>query len=499
MTMAGAEADKQDAAQPDGQDGQARHAPGMWGGRFERPPAELFRRFNDSLPFDYRLAREDVEGSIAWCGALERAGVLDWTEAQSLRAALAELDGLLEGDPRLPLASGEEDVHGFVERWLIERVGTLGKKLHTGRSRNDQVATDLRLWTRRHLDERLVEVAGLVSSLSRLARREHATIMPGYTHLQRAQPILLSHWALAHAESLLRDADRLLGARARVNLCPLGSAALAGTAYDIDREALARDLRFDAPLANSLDAVSARDFTLETLASLAILSTHLSRLAEELIIYSTGEFAFLTMGDEVTSGSSIMPQKKNPDAMELVRGKTGRVVGSLVGMLSVCKALPLAYNKDLQEDKEPLFDAMDHTSMCLRMSALVIETIVVDRERTLDAARGGYSNATELADYLAERGVPFRDAHEVVGRIVRHAIARGLRLEELPLEELQRFERRIDDGVFARLEPAAAIARRATLGGTSPARVGEHMGHVEQRARGLHANAAGRLAEARPH
>lgn len=453
----------------------------LWGGRFQETSDPLFKRFNDSLRFDHRLLKQDIRGSIAWAGALERAGVLTNSERQRVGHALAEIEQQWGSDTARTIASVAEDIHSFVEAELIKRVGDLGKKLHTGRSRNDQVATDLRLWTRDELDACLAELHAAQSSLLQLAERETTTILPGYTHLQRAQPILWGHWALAYFEMLDRDASRLLDARRRANQCPLGSGALAGSAYPIDRDALARDLGFDEPTANSLDAVSDRDFVVETLAAAALCAVHLSRLAEDLILYSSGEFAFVELSERVTSGSSLMPQKKNPDALELIRGKVGRILGAHTAICVTIKGLPLAYNKDLQEDKEPLFDAMDNLSMCLRVLPMVLDSMTIHRERCLAAAKAGYSNATDLADYLVGKGVPFREAHEIAGRAVRLGLERGVALEDLPLAELQRIDPRIQQDVFARLDLHAGLAKRNIEGGTGPQQVKEALARAQSR------------------
>jgi argininosuccinate lyase len=455
--------------------------PSMWGGRFEKPADPLFREINDSLDFDYRLLKEDLAGSIAWARALHGAGVLTSEELARLVSALGELAAAAERDPNAPLGSGQEDVHSWVEAELIKAVGDLGKKLHTGRSRNDQVATDLRLWVRAQLDARAAELREAQRALLRLAERERRTIIPGYTHLQRAQPILLSHWALAYLEMLDRDAARLADARRRTNICPLGSGALAGTTYAVDRRALAVELGFEAPTANSLDAVSDRDFAVETLAAAALGAVHLSRLAEELIIYTTGEFAFVQFDDSVTSGSSLMPQKKNPDALELIRGKCGRIIAAHSALCITLKGLPLAYNKDMQEDKEPLFDALASLSLCLRLVPRVLDGMTVNREQCRRAAAGGYSNATELADYLVSRGAAFRDAHDTVGRIVRQALARDAALEELPLDELRRFDGRIGEDVYSVLSLEAAIARRDVEGGTGYLAVEQALAEARRR------------------
>ena len=457
----------------------SRHS--LWGGRFAEGPDALFRAINDSIGFDWRLVREDIEGSRAWARALVRAGVLTNDEGERLDAALAELEAIAREMPAPPTESGAEDVHTWVEQRLVERLGALGKKLHTGRSRNDQVATDLRLWCLGAIDARLEELRELQRELVALAEREIDTPFPAYTHLQRAQPVLLPHWALAHFEAFDRDGSRFRDARARANQCPLGSAALAGTAYVIDRAALARDLGFDSATANSLDAVSDRDFVVENLAAAALCATHLSRLGEELVLYSSSEFGLVELDDAVTSGSSIMPQKKNPDACELLRGKCGRVCGALVSLLTTLKGLPLAYNKDLQEDKEPLFDAMDHLGLSLRIAARVVKGCAVRREAARAAAIGGYANATELADYLAERGVPFRDAHEQVGRLVREAIARGVALEALPLEVMHAHAPMAGADMYPRLTLEATLAKRDVAGGTAPRRVREALAAAKHR------------------
>lgn len=441
---------------------------GLAQGRFSKDADPLFREINDSLPFDHALLLHDVVGSLAWARAIHRAGVLNDAELASLTQALDDLAALARQNPAAARAGTEEDVHSWVEARLIERVGTLGKKLHTGRSRNDQVATDLRMWVRDALDARRRELREARRALLDLASREQGTIWPGYTHLQPAQPVLLAHWCLAYDQMLARDDQRLRDARARANRCPLGAGALAGSAYAIDRDALAKDLGFDAPTANSLDAVADRDFVVEAISAAALCAVHLSRLAEELIIYSTPEFAMVRLDDSVTSGSSLMPQKKNPDALELIRGKVGRIVGAHVALLTTLKGLPLAYNKDMQEDKEPLFDAMASLSLCLRIVPRVLDTIVIDRDASRAAAQRGYANATDLADYLVAQGVPFRDAHDQVGQCVRAALAASKPLEELPIETLRQHAPACKPDVYERLTLDASLARRNLFGGTGP-------------------------------
>lgn len=421
----------------------------LWGGRFTQDSDVRFKHFNDSLRFDYRLFHEDVEGSRAWAQALAQVKVLSEQECASLIQALNELEQEMTGRELEIAAAGDEDIHSYVERRLIEKVGALGKKLHTGRSRNDQVALDLKLFCRGACDDLMQAVRHLQRELLKVADENQGVIFPGYTHLQRAQPVTFAHFCLAYLQMLDRDFVRLNNVRDLLNICPLGSAALAGTAYPIDREALAKNLGFKGATHNSLDAVSDRDHVMELLSCASISMVHLSRLAEDLIIYNSGEANFLELSDKVTSGSSLMPQKKNPDACELIRGKAGRVVGSLMGILTTVKALPLAYDKDLQEDKEGLFDALDTWHECLDMMALVFEGIKLNKAKIEAAAKGGYSNATELADYLVSKGVPFREAHDIVGQVVLYAIAQNKALEELSVEEFKRFKDVIAEDVLS--------------------------------------------------
>ncbi|HGS4674382.1 argininosuccinate lyase [Vibrio paracholerae] len=453
----------------------------LWGGRFTQAADSRFKAFNDSLRFDYRLAEQDIVGSIAWSKALVSVNVLSVQEQQQLEHALNQLLQSVQQDPEQILASDAEDIHSWVEQKLIEQVGDLGKKLHTGRSRNDQVATDLKLWCRDQGVHLLLALKTLQQQLVAVAAEHQATVLPGYTHLQRAQPVTFAHWCLAYLEMFERDESRLTDALARLNTSPLGSGALAGTAYAIDREVLAADLGFTRATRNSLDAVSDRDHVMELMSVASISMLHLSRLAEDMIFYTTGEAGFIELADTVTSGSSLMPQKKNPDALELIRGKTGRVYGALAGMMMTVKALPLAYNKDMQEDKEGLFDALDTWFDCLQMAGLCFDGIKVNAARTLEAAKQGYSNATELADYLVAKGIPFREAHHIVGVAVVAAIGKGVALEELSLAELQQFSPLIEQDVYSILTIESCLEKRCALGGVSPKQVAHALQQAQAR------------------
>jgi argininosuccinate lyase len=439
----------------------------LWGGRFKDESDPGFADFNNSFRFDRRLFEADVVASIAYCRALEGAGVLSAEEGSQIRNAL---DTILEngcaGEDYFDDSS--EDVHSFVEARLIELTGDLGRRLHTGRSRNDQVATDFRLWLRSAIDDLDAALHNAHTSLLDFAEAQQHVVIPGYTHLQRAQPVLLAHWCLAYFEMLVRDRERLQEVRRRVNVLPLGSAALAGTSYPIGREALATLLDFEGVSRNSLDAVSDRDFCVEFLSACSLIMVHLSRLAEDIILYATSEFGFFELGDAVATGSSLMPQKKNPDSMELVRGKAGRVFGDLLALLTTLKGLPLAYNKDMQEDKEAVFDAYDTVRSSLNVTATVLRNITVNNDRAHVAASGGYMNATELADYLVRKGMPFRDAHEVVGKVVMRAIELGKELEQLPVSELHRFSTLFGEDVHIALSLEQTLKSKSQTGGTSP-------------------------------
>ncbi|MBE3713829.1 argininosuccinate lyase [Vibrio parahaemolyticus] len=453
----------------------------LWGGRFTQAADTRFKEFNDSLRFDYRLAEQDIVGSIAWSKALLSVGVLSAEEQQKLELALNELKLEVMEDPHQILRSDAEDIHSWVEQQLISKVGDLGKKLHTGRSRNDQVATDLKLWCRQQGQQLLIALGRLQSQMVQVAKQHQGTVLPGYTHLQRAQPVTFAHWCLAYVEMFERDYSRLSDALQRLDTCPLGSGALAGTAYPIDREQLAHNLGFHRATRNSLDSVSDRDHVMELMSVASISMLHLSRLAEDMIFYNSGESNFIELADTVTSGSSLMPQKKNPDALELIRGKTGRVYGALAGMMMTVKALPLAYNKDMQEDKEGLFDALDTWNDCMEMAALCFDGIKVNGERTLEAAKQGYANATELADYLVAKGIPFREAHHIVGVAVVGAIAKGCALEELSLQELQEFSDVIDNDVYDILTIESCLEKRSALGGVSPKQVAYAVDQADKR------------------
>ncbi|EIG27706.1 argininosuccinate lyase [Haemophilus paraphrohaemolyticus] len=445
----------------------------LWGGRFTQEADQKFKFFNDSLRFDYRLALQDIDGSIGWAKAITLVGVLTEEEHQQLVAALKELRAEIEPKIEIILKDDAEDIHSWVESKLIEKVGDLGKKLHTGRSRNDQVAVDMKMWCKAQVIVMQERIRNLQEKLVLTAEANQHAVMPGYTHLQRAQPITFAHWCMAYFEMLERDHSRLTDAYKRMYTCPLGSGALAGTAYAVDRDALAKDLGFSIGTRNSLDSVSDRDHVLELLSSASISMVHLSRFAEDLIFFNSGESAFLELSDRVTSGSSLMPQKKNPDACELIRGKSGRVFGSLTGLLTTLKGLPLAYNKDMQEDKEGIFDAMETWQACLEIAALVLEDINVNVERTREAAQQGYSNATELADYLVAKGIPFREAHHIVGEAVVYAISKREPLEALSVAEFKQFHAVIDEDVYPILSLESCLEKRCAKGGVNPECVAE--------------------------
>ena len=441
-----------------------------WGGRFTEPTDAFVERFTASVDFDQRMYHQDINGSIAHATMLAKVGVLTDDEKQQI------IDGL--EDIRAEIAAGKfewsvtlEDVHMNIEAALTARIGITGKKLHTGRSRNDQVATDIRLYLRDEIDVIAKELTRLQEGLLLVAEREADTIMPGFTHLQTAQPVTFGHHLLAWFEMLQRDYTRLMDCRQRANQSPLGAAALAGTTYPIDRTYTAELLGFDKPTANSLDSVSDRDFAIEFCAFASILMTHLSRASEELVLWTSAQFNFIELPDRFCTGSSIMPQKKNPDVPELVRGKTGRVNGHLICMLTLMKSQPLAYNKDNQEDKEPLFDALDTVRDCLRAFADMIPAITSKKDSMYEAAKRGFSTATDLADYLVRKGIAFRDSHEIVGKSVAYGIETGKDLSDMSLEELQQFSSEITEDVFDVLTLEGSVAARDHIGGTAPNQV----------------------------
>ncbi|WP_461517476.1 argininosuccinate lyase [Porticoccus sp.] len=441
-----------------------------WGGRFSEATDAFVARFTASVNFDQRMALQDIQGSIAHATMLTSVGVLTEEELQSIRTGLTEIVTDIEnGTFQWSLAL--EDVHMNVEAALTSQIGITGKKLHTGRSRNDQVATDIRLWLREEIDIIAIELTRLQRGILELAGRETDTIMPGFTHLQTAQPVTFGHHLMAWYEMMERDYGRLLDCRKRLNQSPLGAAALAGTTYPINRQMTAELLGFDAPTRNSLDSVSDRDFAIEFCAFASMLLTHLSRASEELVLWASAQFNFIELPDRFCTGSSIMPQKKNPDVPELVRGKSGRVYGHLMALLTLMKSQPLAYNKDNQEDKEPLFDTVDTVKDCLRAFADMVPAIQAKKENMREAARRGFSTATDLADYLVRKGIPFRDSHEIVGKSVAYGIASNKDLSEMSLEELQQFSPVIEQDVFEVLTLEGSVAARNHIGGTAPEQV----------------------------
>ncbi len=445
----------------------------QWGGRFSDGPSAIMQAINASIGFDQRLWRQDIRGSLAHAAMLARAGIIEASDEAAIRTGLEAIAGEIEAG-RFPFVDALEDIHMNIEARLAERIGEPGKRLHTGRSRNDQVATDFRLWVRDTLDGLDAQVQDLMQALATRAAQHAAEPMPGFTHLQTAQPVTFGHHLLAYVEMLARDRSRLADCRRRLNECPLGSAALAGTSFPIDRDATAASLGFDRPTANSLDAVSDRDFALEFLAVASICAMHLSRFAEEVIIWCSAPFGFVRLSDAFTTGSSIMPQKRNPDAAELARAKTGRITGALVGLLMVMKGLPLAYAKDMQEDKEPCFDAADALALSLAATAGMVRDLQPDTARMRAFAGSGFATATDLADWLVRvLRLPFRTAHHVTGRLVARAEAAGTDLAGLPLEDMQAEEPGITAAIYDVLTVDASVASRTSYGGTAPVRVAE--------------------------
>ena len=451
----------------------------MWAGRTSGVTDSIADDFNSSIHFDCKMYKQDITGSMAHAAMLGAKGIIAKAEADAL---IDGLQGILEdlNSGALAFDFSCEDIHMFVEQVLTQRLGDVGKKLHTARSRNDQVALDLRMYLRSEIDEITALVKDVLDAILEQAEKNKGVIMPGYTHLQRAQPILFSHHLMAYAMMLLRDLDRLADCRKRMNISPIGCCALAGTTYDTDRRFEAAQLGFDGIAMNSIDGVSDRDFCLELISAIATLMMHLSRFSEEIILWASWEFKFIELSDAYTTGSSIMPQKKNPDMAELVRGKTGRVYGDLMALLTTLKGLPLAYNKDMQEDKEAVFDAVETVKMCLKVFAPMLATMTAKPENMKKAAQGGFINATDLADYLVKKGMPFRSAYKISGQIVARCIAEGKVLETLPLESYREFSDLFENDLYADIDLLTCVEKRISEGGTSQASVEAQIAYVKE-------------------
>lgn len=452
----------------------------LWGGRFTKKTDQLVEEYTASIPFDKELAEEDIQGSLAHITMLGKCGIVPQQDVETIKAGLGKvLDRIRSGS--MDFSIGDEDIHMNIEKALIEEVGPVGGKLHTGRSRNDQIATDMHLYLRK----RVVEFVGMLQKLQEAligqAKANLDTILPGYTHLQRAQPILFAHHLMAYSEMFQRDIERLQDSYKRINVLPLGAGALAGTTFPIDRQFVAEQLGFDRVYENSLDAVSDRDFILEFLSNASLIMMHLSRLCEELVLWSSTEFSFVELDDAFCTGSSIMPQKKNPDVAELVRGKTGRVYGNLVGLLTVLKALPLAYNKDMQEDKEGMFDSVKTLQGALQLFAPMVSTMQVNRDRMRQAVNQDFSNATDIADYLVNKNLPFRQAHEIIGKTVLYCIQNKKYLLDLTLDEFQTFSNLFEQDIYEVLQPEQVVNARNVYGGTASAQVAEAITRAEQK------------------
>ena len=435
----------------------------LWGGRFTKETNKLVENFNESLSFDHRFYKQDIRGSIAHVKMLAKQNILTDTERDKIIEGLKSIEADIDAG-KLKFDDGSEDIHSFVEAHLIERIGDTGKKLHTGRSRNDQVALDMKLYVRDEIDELKNLLYELLSEVLNIMEENKSTYMPGFTHLQKAQPTTLAHHFGAYFEMFIRDYDRLVSTRKRMNLSPLGSGAFAGTTYDLDRDYVASILDFDTATRNSMDSVSDRDYLLELLSDLAIMSMHLSRLSEEIIIWNTDEYRFVEMDDTYSTGSSIMPQKKNPDIAELIRGKSGRVYGSLISLLTTMKGLPLAYNKDMQEDKEMSFDAIDTVKSLIKLMSGMLSSMKFNHERMAKSARGGFTNATDAADYLVKKNVPFRDAHEIVGRLVLYGIENNKALDDFTLEEFKNISEVFDNDIYDAISLKTCVEKRNTKG-----------------------------------
>ena len=435
----------------------------LWGGRFTKETNKLVENFNESLSFDHRFYKQDIRGSIAHVKMLAKQNILTDNEKDKIIEGLNSIEADIDSG-KLKFGDGSEDIHSFVEAHLIERIGDTGKKLHTGRSRNDQVALDMKLYVRDEIDELKNLLYELLNELLNIMEDNKSTYMPGFTHLQKAQPTTLAHHFGAYFEMFIRDYDRLVSTRKRMNLSPLGSGAFAGTTYDLDRDYVASLLDFDTSTRNSMDSVSDRDYLLELLSDLAIMSMHLSRLSEEIIIWNTDEYRFVEMDDTYSTGSSIMPQKKNPDIAELIRGKSGRVYGSLISLLTTMKGLPLAYNKDMQEDKEMSFDAIDTVKSLIKLMSGMLSSMKFNHERMAKSARGGFTNATDAADYLVKKNVAFRDAHEIVGRLVLYGIENNKALDDFSLEEFRNISEVFDNDIYDAISLKTCVEKRNTKG-----------------------------------
>lgn len=435
----------------------------LWGGRFTKETNKLVENFNESLSFDHRFYKQDIRGSIAHVKMLAKQNILTDTERDKIIEGLNSIEADIDAG-KLKFDDGSEDIHSYVEAHLIERIGDTGKKLHTGRSRNDQVALDMKLYVRDEIDELKNLLYELLSEVLHIMEENKSTYMPGFTHLQKAQPTTLAHHFGAYFEMFIRDFDRLVSTRKRMNLSPLGSGAFAGTTYDLDRDYVASLLDFDTATRNSMDSVSDRDYLLELLSDLAIMSMHLSRLSEEIIIWNTDEYRFVEMDDTYSTGSSIMPQKKNPDIAELIRGKSGRVYGSLISLLTTMKGLPLAYNKDMQEDKEMSFDAIDTLKSLIKLMSGMLSSMKFNHEKMAKSARGGFTNATDAADYLVKKNVPFRDAHEIVGRLVLYGIENNKALDDFTLEEFKNISDVFDNDIYDAISLNTCVEKRNTKG-----------------------------------
>ena len=439
----------------------------LWGGRFQKETDQAVDAFNSSISFDCKLYKEDIEGSIAHVTMLGKQGIIPIENAEKIKTELTKIRNDIE-QGTIEFSPEAEDIHMNVETILIRRLEEIGKQLHTGRSRNDQVALDVKMYTRNAINEIQDEVKNLLSTIVRLSEREKQTVMPGYTHLQKAQPITFGHHLMAYFQMFQRDYERLSDCLKRMAYCPLGSGALAGTTYPLDRHFTAEFLGFRAPTENSLDGVSDRDFVAEFLFCLSLIMMHLSRFSEEIILWCSDEFSFIRLDDAYSTGSSIMPQKKNPDIAELTRGKTGRVYGALITILTVLKGIPLAYNKDMQEDKEALFDAYDTVKMCLPIFAKMIDTMTVNKEKMKIGAKGGFTNATDAADYLVKKGMPFRDAHRLIGEMVSFCLSENIALEDIPLKKLKEFSPLIEEDYYQAISLETCIRERSVYGGPAP-------------------------------